>query len=55
MHWKFESLYQFSKFLTKNNRKLINLIKNKAAFEECLFFFNVRCSKLLLKVKPLKN
>lgn len=30
--------YQFSKVLTKNSMKLINLIKNKAAFEEGLLF-----------------
>lgn len=46
--------YQFSKVLTKNSTKLINLIKNKAAFEEGLLLKKKKCSKLLLKVKLLK-
>lgn len=54
-YWKLESLHPFSKVLNKNSTRLINLIKNKAAFEECFFLKGGRCSKLVLKVKPLTN
>lgn len=46
--------YQFSKVLTKNSTKLINLIKNKAAFEEGLLL-KKKMFKIVIKSKTFKN